>query len=196
MTRTKSEITRQKVLDAAYELYVEHGMFDVSMKDICTKSGVSNGSIFHHFKSKDQIIAEVYVMERRTYWNAVFDAVETFDGPPPDALGHAARVSLEYQEAYPKRHRFMISCGAYYPLQELKGPVLALNDAFYARFYKWAAPHLSSGNLALLQPEMYSAIIFAPAQWLGRAWASGQSEKEPTAYGDDLAQIVADIFRP
>ncbi len=194
--QTKSEITKQKIVDAAFSLLTEHGRHGVSMKDISNKSGVSNGSIFHHFKSKDQIIVSVYVRERRTYWNVVFDAMEKHTGTPPEALAEATRASLRYQEQFPKQHKFMIECGADSRLDDLAEPVQKLNAAFFARFYTWARPHIESGTLALLQPELYSAMIFGPAQWVGRAWATDQSSTRPTDYADGLAKIVAGVFTP
>ncbi|HFB54865.1 MAG TPA: TetR/AcrR family transcriptional regulator [Hellea balneolensis] len=194
--RSKTEITKKKIIDAAFVLFTNHGRHNVSMKDISQKSGVSNGSIFHHFNSKDQIVIEVYVRERRSYWNTVFNAMEAWEGTPSDALGEATRASLHYQEKFPKRHKFMIECGADSRLAELTDPVQKLNAVFFARFYQWANPHFEAGTLAILQPELYSAIIFGPAQWVGRAWATDQANKKPSAYADSLAAIVASIFKP
>lgn len=196
VVRNKSEITKKKVLDTAYDLYVEHGLFGVSMKDICETSGVSNGSVFHHFKSKEQIIVEIYVRERHAYWDFAVQALEVYEGEPPDAIGEAVRATLLYQEKHPKRHDFMIQCGAYGPSERLLEPVRMLNAKFIERFVKWALPHLEAETLKLLDPELTSALLFAPSQWMGRAWATGQTDKKPSAYADELAKIIADIFRP
>ncbi|MCF6292863.1 MAG: TetR/AcrR family transcriptional regulator [Robiginitomaculum sp.] len=193
---SKSETTRKKVLDAAYELYVERGLFGVSMKDICKTSGVSNGSVFHHFKSKDQIIVAVYVLERDAYWDAAVTALEDFGGSPPEAIGEAVKATLYYQEKFPKRHSFMIECGAYSRLEGLLEPVRALNTKFTERFIKWALPHIQEGTLKVISPELSAAFLFAPSQWIGRAWISYQAEHKPSYYANDLAKITANIFQP
>lgn len=53
---------RQAILDAALDLFVEHGYEQVSIRNIAAKVGYSPGSIYSYFASKDEIffsLAEV-----------------------------------------------------------------------------------------------------------------------------------------
>ncbi len=47
------------VLDAALELFAQHGFADTSLRDISEKSGVSHSLILHHFGSKEDLHAAV-----------------------------------------------------------------------------------------------------------------------------------------
>ena len=49
------DLTRRQILAAALELFVEHGVADVSMRQIAEKSGVTKSLIHHHFGSKEQL---------------------------------------------------------------------------------------------------------------------------------------------
>lgn len=66
MARNKHpEQTVNKILDTAYRLFTEKGYERTSIQDIIDNlGGLSKGAIYHHFKSKEEIV--VAVMERMT----------------------------------------------------------------------------------------------------------------------------------
>lgn len=52
--------TRERVMQAARHLFVTRGYFNTSIPDIVAESGVSTGSIYHHFGSKQALARQVY----------------------------------------------------------------------------------------------------------------------------------------
>jgi AcrR family transcriptional regulator len=44
-----AEETRQRIVEATYDLHAEVGIADTSMKDIAERAGVSVGTVYHHF---------------------------------------------------------------------------------------------------------------------------------------------------
>lgn len=53
------ETTRQKILDEAYRLFLQHGYHGASMSRLVEATGLSKGAIYHHFRSKEEIFVEV-----------------------------------------------------------------------------------------------------------------------------------------
>ncbi len=51
---------KDRVLDSALELFNEYGCDGTSIKMIIDESGVSNGGVYHHFKTKESIIYDLY----------------------------------------------------------------------------------------------------------------------------------------
>ena len=194
--QSRSEETRSRVIEAAWELFSANGLDGVSVQDISALSGVSNGSIFHHFGSKNGVALEVYLRERGTYWTSVLAALETAGDDPLEALGEAAKAALAYQEKHIRRHIFMIECASSDWVKEHAADVRALNQTFIERFAAWGAPHLASGALKPMDPEIYAAFVFGPTQWLARAWATDLRDHAPTDYADEVAAIVAKAFKP
>ena len=56
------EDPRQQVLDAVLTLFSERGYFATTVQDISSESGVSVGSIYHHFGDKEGIARSLYHM--------------------------------------------------------------------------------------------------------------------------------------
>jgi AcrR family transcriptional regulator len=57
MPRTSTQ-TRQKILDAAYGLFWRRGFVRVSMDQIAESTKVTKRTLYQHFRSKDDLIAE------------------------------------------------------------------------------------------------------------------------------------------
>jgi len=51
--------TRQRILDAAYELFRRKGYTRVSMDEIAAATTVTKRTLYYHFESKDQLLAAV-----------------------------------------------------------------------------------------------------------------------------------------
>ncbi|WP_054857812.1 TetR/AcrR family transcriptional regulator [Vulcanisaeta sp. JCM 16159] len=51
--------SRERILQAASEVFAEEGFFRASVDEVCSRAGVSKGLVFWYFKSKDQLIIEV-----------------------------------------------------------------------------------------------------------------------------------------
>ncbi len=58
---SKGERTRQAVVDAAHQLFVDQGYAATSMREIAEKSGLALGGIYNHFPNKEAIFSEVIV---------------------------------------------------------------------------------------------------------------------------------------
>ena len=53
----KSRETREKIFQAAKRILQKEGYEELSIKNICEEAGVSNGSFYHHFKTKDDLLS-------------------------------------------------------------------------------------------------------------------------------------------
>src|SRR5262245_58393730 len=101
----KPPTTRDRILAAALDLFIADGVEGTSVADICRAAGVSNGSFFHHFPSKEELALELTLMLRREYWDYLLAVME----PSADAMKGVAgtiRAAFEYQRRFPERYRF------------------------------------------------------------------------------------------
>ena len=61
----KSQETKEKIFQAAKKILQKSGYEKLSIKNICEEAGVSNGSFYHHFKTKDDLLS-YYIEDQPT----------------------------------------------------------------------------------------------------------------------------------
>ena len=59
----KSMETKARIFSAAKHILQKKGYEQLSIKNICEEAGVSNGSFYHHFKTKDDLLS-YYIEEQ------------------------------------------------------------------------------------------------------------------------------------
>lgn len=59
----KSKETKERIFRAAKVILQKEGYERLSIKNICEEAGVSNGSFYHHFKTKDDLLS-YYIEEQ------------------------------------------------------------------------------------------------------------------------------------
>lgn len=58
----KSKNSREKIVKAAFALFGEKGYDATTTQDIIEKTGLSRGAMYHHFKSKEEILHSISEM--------------------------------------------------------------------------------------------------------------------------------------
>jgi TetR/AcrR family transcriptional regulator len=89
-TRRK-EARPAELLDAALELFVEKGFAATHVEEVAARAGVSKGTLFLYFPSKEDLFKEVVrrnIAGRIVEWNAQF---ESFEGSTAEMLRLAMR---------------------------------------------------------------------------------------------------------
>ena len=192
MVQERSRRTRAKVLEAARELIIERGYEQVSLKDICDRSGVSNGSVFHHFGSKEGIIRQLFKAERGAYLHSVQQAILAHEGDPCDAFAAGTRAAMRYQIENPVRYERLIA--EFSDSEWLRQNVhvwLEVASEEEQPVIEWAAEHFASGELPVLPPAFYQAAMLGPTELLSRAHRQGRLGGDLGALGADLAEFVS-----
>ncbi|MCD1125472.1 TetR family transcriptional regulator [Jinshanibacter sp. LJY008] len=59
-TKIEALITRQRILNAALEIFSSKGFTSTSLSDISTLANVTRGAIYWHFENKDDILHEIF----------------------------------------------------------------------------------------------------------------------------------------
>lgn len=75
-TQSKTE-KRQLILETATKLFVERGFHATPTSAITKEAGMSAGILFHYFKTKDDLIVELYVDLKMEFTSCVLNDVDT-----------------------------------------------------------------------------------------------------------------------
>jgi TetR/AcrR family transcriptional regulator, repressor of fatR-cypB operon len=104
---SRAEATRQRVLDAALEVFCEQTYGGARIEQIAERAGVAMGTIYKHFASKQALVNELF-----RYWKA-----KTSEYTYPHSPGVSARERYHawFQQVcrfavdYPFAHEFLVT---------------------------------------------------------------------------------------
>ncbi len=89
--------TRARLVSAAKEVFEESGFLDARISDIAERAGLSHGSFYHYFESKEEVFREV-AAEVDGRLSAPLDSV-IFDSSshasPSERIAQAIRLNME-----------------------------------------------------------------------------------------------------
>jgi len=160
--REKSE-TRDKILDAARELFVTEGYEGVSMRRVAEKIEYSPTAIYVHFADKQQLFQELCQQDYARLADVFQSSAMSTD--PMERLKQIGRTYVEFGIHYPNHYRFMFMM-PHPPIEpdeeeceKMGNPEL---DAY--AFLKWAVQQaIGAGHIReeLTDAELVSQTLWA-----------------------------------
>lgn len=173
--------TRDLIRAAAFESFDKGGFDKASVASICRRAGVSNGSFFHAFATKDALAADLYLSALTEYHQAISDEIS--ENPDAEA-GIAAIVTTHVDWVVKNRikARFLFDQAKSDWLAIRRDEQISENERFAAIIERWREPFIVSGDLPRLPTIVFMAQLIGPAQVLCRAWLSGRSDTAPSVH--------------
>jgi AcrR family transcriptional regulator len=87
---------RRMILDAAIRVLARQGYHSTRVSDIADEAGVAYGLVYHYFKSKDEVLNELFT-ER---WSLLLAAIEEADREQPTPRDKLAAVATFIIDSY------------------------------------------------------------------------------------------------
>jgi AcrR family transcriptional regulator len=97
---------REQVVAASLTLIEEQGIAALSLREVARRAGVSHQAPYHHFGSKDALVAEL-VGRGFTRLSEMLESAERTRGTPARRLRLAARAYVDFALANPAAFRIM-----------------------------------------------------------------------------------------
>lgn len=129
-TTERGRASRQRILDAACDLFFRHGVAATGLGEVVTTSGAGKGQIYHYFKDKpDLVLAVIATQAERTLHEqrGVFDAMADAD----DLRDWAARAAAVHDGGG------LVRCPLGALVVELTDGHHAQRDALRSAFDQW-----------------------------------------------------------
>ncbi|HEV7562774.1 MAG TPA: TetR/AcrR family transcriptional regulator [Solirubrobacterales bacterium] len=98
---------RRQILDAAVRVFARQGFHATRVSDIADEAGVAYGLVYHYFRSKDEVLNELFV-ER---WSLLLAAIEEADragGPHRTRLAAVASFIVDSYRHDPELMKVII----------------------------------------------------------------------------------------
>ncbi|HET6505649.1 MAG TPA: TetR/AcrR family transcriptional regulator [Baekduia sp.] len=175
--------TRTAVLDAAARLFDARGFAAVSIGELTAASGVSNGSIYHHFGSKEGVLAEVVAGALEGYHRTLLAALAAHEGDGPGGVRAAVAHELAWFARHPREARLLL---AHRDAVAATGRLRAPNRAVLRAVDAWARAAIGPE----IDLDLLHAVVFSPARSIGALWVAKRIENDPTTYAAALGDAA------
>jgi len=93
-TKEEAEATREAIIEAAIDTFLETGVARASLDQIARNAGVTRGAVYWHFKDKDDLLNTLINRVRLPMHEMLEDLSQTHFDNPLIALRHVARESI------------------------------------------------------------------------------------------------------
>lgn len=137
--------TQEKILDAALTLFSDRGFDAVTVEEIGTVAKVAHGTIFWHFKNKENLYLEMAKKAGEAYASYIHPAINksTHPGDLVDIALLQYKFLRDNQKVDLLQLSLVFECLGPHP--ELKPALDAVNQPYYIGWKKWVETMDSSG---------------------------------------------------
>lgn len=94
---SQREATRQRVIDAAQDLFDTHGYQGTTIREIARHAGVAVGSVFTTFASKGEILSEVMQSRIEPLYEELDRVMPHLRGPTVDRLRTMFAIHVQFE---------------------------------------------------------------------------------------------------
>ncbi len=194
MKRFKSEhyssaSRKLKIIKSALECFNENGFTQTSIGDVCKKSKTSVGSVYHHFKSKEQLAAAVYLEGIRQYQQGFIRALEKCK-TAKEGIENIIRFHLDWVHNHQDWSRYLFHNRYAEFMISAEVDFEILNEEYYTKIAIWFKKHIELGNIRKLPSDLYSSIIMGPCQEYTRIFLSGKNSSNVDTASSVISSAV------
>lgn len=168
MAKTK----RESILRAATLLFAHHGFKETSISELSKLTGAAEGTIFHHFKSKEQILEKILEETRRSITE---EFEQYFTGRDFEDGMHMMEAVVSFylylsgilEDQFLLLHRhFIYQCSETNDL--CRGHLEAIYACLVDLFEKAVVTGQEDGSIAALPPRKTALLVFTMVDGLVR----------------------------
>jgi AcrR family transcriptional regulator len=183
-----------RLLDAAVSLFAEKGFDATSVQEIVERAAVTKGAMYHYFKSKDDLLYEIYhglISQQLAHLNRILST-----GGPPGEQVRAIIVDLVQTTAARLAEAAIFS----QEMHKLADEPMAALRAQRRRYHKALRDLIAGGQAAgdfasVASAETVALLVFGIVnqlpQWYQLAqWYQPGGPTSPRQLGDEVADFV------
>lgn len=180
---------RDAILEAALDCFTSYGFAKATMDDIRVRAGASTGSLYHHFKSKEQLAAELYLEGVRRYQQGLGRELERHASAEAGIRGVVSHY-LRWVERHPRWARYLSQSRQAEFVAETEPAMRELNQTMNRKFADWVRPFVEAGEVRKLPGDLYVALLVGPVQTYARMRQSGRARTDLATARDVLGEAA------
>ncbi|MGY1802524.1 TetR/AcrR family transcriptional regulator [Blastococcus sp. SYSU D00922] len=191
---TRGRETSARLLDAALAVHTEAGHDGMTVQAVLDRSGVSLGSLYHHFGSAGGLAAALYARCLGELLDAVLEALRR---TRTAATGVRAVVTsyLRFTAEHPDVARY-VHASSYASFLPAHAPGIAASiGPRTGELHGWFARQVAAGRVVDVPAEVLEVLVVGPPAELARRWLAGAPGVDLAAAGTSLAERVWQAVR-
>ena len=179
---------RDRILAAALKLFVEQGYFNTNIPDLSRESKCSVGSIYHTFKNKEEIAAELYKEAMHAFRGALQEAIPD-DAEISVVIKKTVKSFLKFSEVNHQLSRYIWLCRHNEFMTGLiKHPTVVGFDKLGRKLTRNIKRGIRNGTLRPLKAHIIWSILFGIPVGYVREWLDGYNIENPSEVAEDIAE--------
>lgn len=194
----KTSRRRAEILEAALDTVVDSGESGTFVQEVCVRAGVSVGTLYHHFGSKDLLLATLHYTLLNDY-QAGAGALLSADPGAEQGIKETVAYHLGWLVHHPRPATFLLQQPfAGYRSPDVAPELLAENAAFLATVKGWLQEKTSAGELKNLPFDVVTAVLIGPVHhWVRSALYRGvPSPGAVRSAAAELSEAAWEALRP
>ncbi|MEU6662379.1 TetR/AcrR family transcriptional regulator [Streptomyces sp. NPDC046821] len=164
--------TADRLLDAALRVYAEEGEQGITVSALTKASGVSLGSLYHHFGSVDGLMSALVMRWLGRLLDELAAALVR-SRTARTGVRALVRAYLDFVQEYPDASRLMHSSFADRAGMARGRELRDAQEARLSPMAEWLRPRVESGEVAALPMPLIEALVLGPVVGVARRWLSG-----------------------
>lgn len=186
---------RERIMTAALRLFVEPGYFNTTVPDLAAAAGVSVGTIYHYFKSKEDLAAALFVLHIERYRERMLSALQGQPALEP-RIKTTVRETLTFIEREPEVARFLFFA-RHDEFIRMDNPHLGPvdRDELNKYMHRFLRQGMRDGLLRKIPMQAAIATLMGIPFRYGQLWLEGAYKARPAQMGETLAQCAWDALR-
>lgn len=183
-------MTKQKIYDAALELFARHSYEEVTIRDICTKAGVSIGIFYHYYKAKENILSESLGYEQ--FDDFIKERWAAYERTTPlDNIRFLVRLQLE--TAVKMGYQLMVFFYKH-QLDNEKKYELEEKRFFFNRIFFEVEREVANGGL-FGDPVIIAEDIIRNSRGVIYNWCINEGKHDLFGMGEKFLQMALDYYK-
>jgi AcrR family transcriptional regulator len=167
--------TRRRILAAALECFDQKGVAATTIDDIRAASGMTVGSIYHHFAGKDDVFEQLVHGAMTDYLADLIDALEGGAGVE-ESVRRLVRFHVTWVEERSALTKLMLS----WEESERGRPGGREHYRQYSEAIgAWLHREARAGRIRRMEPDLYSALLMGPLMEYARQRSGGITTTSP-----------------
>ncbi len=145
--------SKHQISKAALGLFIKKGIKATTTREIATKAGIAEGTIYRHFKSKNDIALELFLDYMNQFRHRLSQAEQAFD-EPRESIKEMINVFFDFAKNEQKAYNF-IMMGHYSELPKMRSDFLKPKDVFVDTIKKGIA----KGDFVNIDENLGAAMV-------------------------------------